>query len=122
MPHFPQESNMSDSPRNGNGHRYLPHPTESGGAAAPVAEWFADGQQTAEAIMAYERALQIRPDYADVLYNLGLLLVQERRAGDAVVCLEQAVRLRPENAEAHNNLSMALAELGRFDDAIASCD
>jgi Flp pilus assembly protein TadD len=46
--------------------------------------------------------------------NLGLLLVQHKRADEALPLLAKAVESRKDVAEFHNNLGMALEHTGRF--------
>jgi Flp pilus assembly protein TadD len=46
--------------------------------------------------------------------NLGLLLLETKRAEEALPLFVQAVELRKEVPEFHNNLGMALEHTGRF--------
>ena len=46
--------------------------------------------------------------------NLGLLLLETKRADEAMPLLTSAVELRKEVPEFHNNLGMALEHTGRF--------
>ena len=45
------------------------------------------------AIHGYRRALQIRPDYPDALYNLGNALARQGRLAEGIEHLREAVRL-----------------------------
>ena len=51
--------------------------------------------------------------------NLGLLLLDQGRAGDALPLLARAVTLGKDVAAFHNNLGMALEHTGRFSAAAA---
>ena len=52
--------------------------------------------------------------------NLGLLLLETKRADEAVQLLAGAVELRKDVPEFHNNLGMALELTGRFTAAATS--
>jgi len=71
-----------------------------------------------EAIEHYERALQLKPDFAAAHYNLGNALAAQGRATEAVEQYEQALKSKPDYAEAHNNLGMALAGQGKLAEAV----
>ncbi len=71
------------------------------------------------AITCFQKALQIRPDYADARNNLGYALLQMGKGDAAITFFRQALQIRPDLAAAHNNLGMALFEKGRADEAIA---
>ena len=68
-----------------------------------------------EAIEQYEQALRLKPDYAEVHYNLGVALVQLGRLPEAMGHWEQASRIRPDHSEAENNLAWLLATLAPAD-------
>ena len=74
-----------------------------------------------EAMVAYETALRIDPDYVDAHTNLGnALLNLPGRLPDAIAQYEAVLRIKPDSAEAHNNLGTALLNApGRMPDAIA---
>src|SRR5687768_5838419 len=52
--------------------------------------------------------------------NLGLLLLEAKRADEALPLLAKAVELRPGVPAFHNNLGMALEHTGRFKAAAAA--
>ena len=72
-----------------------------------------------EAIVAFRRALQLRPDDPPVNNDLGCELVAIGQAHLAIPVLERALQRRPGYVEAHNNLGNALSRVGRSDEAIA---
>lgn len=74
--------------------------------------------RSAEAIVQYEKALEIKPDYAETNFNLGLLLVQLGRMDEAIPLLNQVLKIRPNDIEAHLNLGVALAHQDRAEEAI----
>jgi len=72
-----------------------------------------------EGIAYLEKALEIKPDYADAHYNLGVALANVGRLPEAIAQYQEAVRLDPGYVEAHNNLGGALRDTGRPAEAIA---
>ena len=75
--------------------------------------------QVDEAIAHYQKALQIKPDYAEAHNNLGNALLQKGRVDEAIAHYQKALQIKPDNAEAHYNLGNALLQKGRVDEAIA---
>jgi len=69
---------------------------------------------TEHAIAAYRAALQLNEEDAWSMNNLGLLLVQAKRADEALPLLAKATELQKDVAEFHNNLGMALEHTGRY--------
>ena len=54
--------------------------------------------------LSIEKALQIKPDFAEVHYNLGVALARQGRADEAIAHYEKALASQPDYPEAHNNL------------------
>ncbi len=73
----------------------------------------------ADAIAPFDRALELKPDYAEAHDNLGLALVQTGRFYEAIGHYERAVAINPRNAASRNNLAVVLAGTGQLDAAIA---
>jgi Flp pilus assembly protein TadD len=71
-----------------------------------------------EALFHAERAVALKPDFAEALNNLADNLVHVGRAHEALALLERASSLQPRFAEAANTTGIALAQLGRVDEAI----
>ncbi|HSV15634.1 MAG TPA: tetratricopeptide repeat protein [Tepidisphaeraceae bacterium] len=65
-----------------------------------------------EAEQRYLRVLQIWPDDAAALFNLGNLYLATNRLPQAVEMFDRATRALPSNAQMHNNYGVALARLG----------
>lgn len=55
--------------------------------------------QFQEAIIHFEKALQISPSYADPAYNMGVILASQGKFDQAVPYLEKALTIKPTNAE-----------------------
>jgi tetratricopeptide (TPR) repeat protein len=70
------------------------------------------------AASAFQRALQLAPDYADAHSNLGLLFHQQGRSQDALRHLRTAVRLNPNLPNAQYNLGLELERAGDADEAV----
>ena len=82
----------------------------------------ADAGRRAESIAHFERALQIKPDAAEVEANLGLALAGSDRLPEAIAHYERALQLNPDFPEGSNNLGLALARTDRTAEAIASLE
>jgi Flp pilus assembly protein TadD len=67
----------------------------------------------------FEKALQIRSDYADAHNNFGVALASANRLSEAVAQFREALRINPNDAGIHHNLGRALHDLGRTEEASA---
>ena len=74
----------------------------------------------AEAEASYARALSVQEGPPDIIVNLALTQLGQRKLDAAVSTLERAVRVAPELAKAHYHLGSALAQLGRYDEAVVA--
>ena len=88
-------------------------------AWANLGATLAEKDRHPEAILAFRRALQLRPQDAPVLNDLGCSLVLLERSAEAIPFLERALQHRSGFGDAHNNLGNALSRVGRGDEAIA---
>ncbi|MHB8474354.1 MAG: tetratricopeptide repeat protein, partial [Gammaproteobacteria bacterium] len=61
-----------------------------------------------EAIVQYQRAIALKPDYAQAYYNLGNSCVSQGKPCEALLHFEHATVLKGDFALAHWNLSLAL--------------
>jgi len=68
----------------------------------------------------YREALSIYPDYAQIHYNLGELLVSEKRPDEAIGHLDRAATISPHNPRSHKSLAPLLEKTGRIEDALAA--
>ena len=82
-----------------------------------VGKALAARQEDAAALSHYDRAIAIKPAYAEAHYNRGNLLLRTGRMQDAVDAYRRAVDLRPDFADAWNNLGIALATQANYADA-----
>jgi tetratricopeptide (TPR) repeat protein len=77
-------------------------------------------QRWAEAIEQCQLALEIQPDDAVLLFNLGTLLAQQGDLATAQTHLEKAVTLREDWAEAYYNLGTVLLRQEHYSEAITA--
>ena len=73
----------------------------------------------AEALREFERALEIRPDFADAHYNLGIALYNRGEVDQAIAHYRKALEIEPDSVNAHTNLGNILAGRGELDKAVA---
>ena len=73
-----------------------------------------------EAVAAFNKALLIKPDYADAHYNMGVVFQTQGKPDEAVTACNKALLIKPDYAEAYNNIGVALKAQGKADEAIAA--
>ncbi len=88
-------------------------------AADEAIAWFergceldADSEKWAEAIEAYEKALELEDDYADAYCNLGAVRYNQGQRAAARSAFEACLALEAEHVEANFNLANVLEEVG----------
>lgn len=74
------------------------------------------------AIDFFDRALAIKPAYADAHNNRGVVLQNLKRHEEALASFDRALALEPSYADAHSNRGVALHELRRYEEALESLD
>jgi tetratricopeptide (TPR) repeat protein len=67
-------------------------------------------------------ALAVKPDFAEVHHNLGLLQLKTGYPEEALASFERALELRPDTPETQTCIAHALRDLGRLDEALAHYD
>jgi len=75
-----------------------------------------------EAVQAYDKAIQLNPDYAEAYCNRGNTLKDLGRLDEALQNYDKVIQLKPDFAEAYCNLGAVLKELGRLSDAVKSLE
>ncbi|MDD5544894.1 MAG: tetratricopeptide repeat protein [Acidobacteriia bacterium] len=75
-----------------------------------------------KAFREYQQAMQIKPDYPDLLNSLGSLMFQQGKRKEAIDDLQRAVELAPENPNIRNNYGLMLRAEGHLVEAIAQYD
>jgi tetratricopeptide (TPR) repeat protein len=71
-----------------------------------------------EAIEAYRKATEIKPDYAQAWNNLGVSLDRLGRLEEAIEVYRKATEIKPDYADAWYNLGVSLGRLGKLEEAI----
>ena len=67
---------------------------------------------------AYLTALQLRPNFAIALGNLGSVYYEEGSMEDAIRTYKRALELMPNFPDVYNNLGNALRETGKLAEAV----
>jgi predicted O-linked N-acetylglucosamine transferase (SPINDLY family) len=70
------------------------------------------------ALAAFERATELKPDYAEAFYNRATVLQQQAKPEEALATYGHAIQLREHYPDAVNNAGIVLQELGRTSEAI----
>jgi tetratricopeptide (TPR) repeat protein len=63
--------------------------------------------RTDEAVVQFQKAVELKPDSPDAHYSLGVAATDRGRWDEAIEHFEKAIAAKPENAKAHNNLGYA---------------
>lgn len=77
-----------------------------------------DAQQYAGSIQAFEKVAELRPEYADVFTNIGLVKIRWEKYSEARPSLEKALAIDPGNARAQYYRAEAERNEGNLDAAI----
>ena len=68
--------------------------------------------------MDFNKALELKPNYNEVYFNLGNLYFRKERIAEALYNFNKAIELNPSYAEAYNNKENLLFSEKKFDEAI----
>ncbi len=77
-------------------------------------------QRHGEALLFYDQALAMRPEFLEGWFNRGNLMLELRRPDDALASYDRVLALRRDLASVWNNRGTALRSLQRLDQALAS--
>ncbi|HMK88288.1 MAG TPA: tetratricopeptide repeat protein [Methylocystis sp.] len=69
-----------------------------------------------------DRAIALKPDYAEAYNNRGNALRELKRLEEAAASYDKAIALKPDYVMAYSNRGDVLRELRRHEEALASCD
>lgn len=75
-----------------------------------------------EAIVAYDKAIELKPDDVVAYYNKGKALTNLERYEEALAAFDKAIELDPYYADAHHKKTDALNKLKRYKEAMIECD
>ncbi len=73
-----------------------------------------------EALATFGKAVQLKPDEADLWRNLGSALADAGRSEDAIRSFQQALKINPNHWDAADKCGSLLLQLRRYDEALAS--
>ena len=73
---------------------------------------------TCQACTAYKKAIHLKPDYFEALYNLGCIQLNSGKASEAFQLFSRALQIRPDSPEANNNLGILHKNQGDTENAI----
>lgn len=71
-----------------------------------------------EAVAAYQRAIELRPDYAKARYNLAMELEKQHHLDEAIAEYMRVIELDPTNEKAHYNLGNCYLNQKRLAEAV----
>lgn len=77
-------------------------------------------KQYDQAIANFHEALQIQPEYADTIDNLGKALEAADKGGEAIAQFDKAISIAPEKAAAYADKGQTLFHAGKYEEAAAS--
>jgi tetratricopeptide (TPR) repeat protein len=101
----------------------MPQPVpEAARAAYQQANGLKDRGAWHEALAAYDRALQLHPDYAHALCNRGAVLSALQRYDEALASYDRALLLEPGDDLAHYNRGLVLQQRQDLQGALAAYD
>lgn len=79
---------------------------------------FSNQNKSNWAVRAYQRAIRLKPDWADAYCNLGNVLSSVGRIDEAIKNFKKAIVLNPNLIEAYSNLGNALVRKGEITEGI----
>lgn len=76
-------------------------------------------KRESDAMVQYEKTVQLQPDYVQAWYNMGqLCMIKRKDFSRALHCFDQATKIRPDYVNAHHQRGMAWELLGDRDKAL----
>jgi len=75
-----------------------------------------------KAIPLFDKAISLKPDFADAYLNRGGALAALGRCAEAIEDYNSAIHWKPSDARAYIDRSVALASLGRYGESLADCN
>ena len=87
-----------------------------------IGSLLSEGDREEEALSAYNKALDLKPDYADAYHNRGVAKGSLGRYEEAIADYDAAIHLNPQLADAYNNRGNAKGDLDQHEAAIADFD
>lgn len=66
-----------------------------------------------DALIAYEKALELDPNHVSAWNNKGIVLARMKRFEEAITCYDRAIEINPQYANAYYNKANALRNFGQ---------
>ena len=73
--------------------------------------------RTDEEILAYKRAIAVKPDHSNAIEKLGLAYFKQKRYSDSVTAFDQLKTYKPD-AKTYNYLGESYFEMGKTEDSL----
>ena len=73
-----------------------------------------------EAILCYEKAIKLKPDYAEAYYNLGIIYLELKEYENASTIFKKAIVLETTFSKGYINLGNTFNAIGKHEDAIVN--
>ena len=83
---------------------------------------YSENDQIVLAIEKFQKAIEIKPDYAEAYFNLGVAHQKNDHSMNALYNYEKAIELKHNYPQAHNNLGLINMSLGNLDIAVTSLE
>jgi tetratricopeptide (TPR) repeat protein len=77
-------------------------------------------RQLNQSIAAYNKALTIKPDFAEAYYNMSLTLEDQGKLEEAIEAYKKAIAIKSDYADAYFNMANALREQGKLEESIVA--
>ena len=77
-----------------------------------------DSGEYGQAIETFKRALQLRPDFEESYYHLGMAYSSLGMYKEAVIAYNRAVKIKPDYAAVYHNLGHAYSNLKKYEKAV----
>ena len=103
--------------------RAIAHVAEGRDNDLAAAAWFSVGyllqnENPEDAILAYDQAINLKPDLVEAYTNRGNVKVALERYDDAIADYNEAIHRNPDDDKAYSNRGVSKTELKRYDDAM----
>ena len=85
-----------------------------------IGECYEKMERFEQALIHYDQALAIDPNWVDAWIGRGVVKDVQGRAAESIKDLEVAIKLAPEHGDAWFYLANSLGRVGRFDDALGA--
>jgi tetratricopeptide (TPR) repeat protein len=81
-----------------------------------------DLQRYKDALLTYDRAIELRPDYAKAWNGQGKTLYELKKYREALTAYDKAIQIQPDYLEAWRGRGFTLSQLQRYQESVSSLD